>query len=132
MVLTLFQKKRKVFFLPFSHGLGLDYTHRLLSLSFLDDDNFDEYPEEEGWDYITMGNQKLVIKTAVIEDKRTAVEMISTYARDLEEHFAPYVDAALKTTIPLVGFVFDIGVRQAAAGVAPLLLNCLKKANAGE
>lgn len=94
------------------------------------DDNFDEYPEEEGWDYITMGNQKLVIKTAVIEDKRTAVEMISTYARDLEEHFAPYVDAALKTTIPLVGFVFDIGVRQAAAGVAPLLLNCLKKANA--
>ncbi|KAI9349471.1 armadillo-type protein [Zopfochytrium polystomum] len=94
------------------------------------EEEFEMYSQEEGWDFIKLGDQRLGIKTALVEDKRTAVEMLCTYAADLEAHFAPYVEKSLAVTLPLVGFVFDLGVRQAAARAAPLLLNCMKQANA--
>ncbi|KAJ1548515.1 hypothetical protein HK405_002894 [Cladochytrium tenue] len=94
------------------------------------DEDLDAFPADEGWDFVKLGDQRLGIKTAVVDDKRTAVEMICTYANDLEASFAPFVDSSLNCTLPLIGFVFDLGVRQAAARAVPLLLNCLKLANA--
>ncbi|KAJ3252760.1 hypothetical protein HDU77_004937 [Chytriomyces hyalinus] len=93
------------------------------------DESEDKYPEDEGWEFISLGNQKFGIKTNVLEDKHTAVEMICTYARDLEEHFVPYVQVVMETTVPLLNFVFHDGVRHAAASTIPLLFNCMKRAN---
>ncbi|ORY50953.1 ARM repeat-containing protein [Rhizoclosmatium globosum] len=93
------------------------------------DESEDKYPEEEGWEFISLGTQKFGIKTNVLEDKHTAVEMICTYARDLEEHFVPYVQKVMETTVPLLNFVFHDGVRHAAASTIPLLFNCMKRAN---
>ncbi|KAI9345625.1 armadillo-type protein [Obelidium mucronatum] len=93
------------------------------------DESEDKYPEEEGWEFISLGTQKFGIKTNVLEDKHTAVEMICTYARDLEEHFVPYVQQVMETTVPLLNFVFHDGVRHAAASTIPLLFNCMKRAN---
>ncbi|KAJ3143227.1 hypothetical protein HK100_000026 [Physocladia obscura] len=93
------------------------------------DESEDKYPEDEGWEFISLGNQKFGIKTNVLEDKHTAVEMICTYARDLEEHFVPYVQTVMETTVPLLNFVFHDGVRHAAASTIPLLFNCLKRAH---
>ncbi|KAI8620372.1 armadillo-type protein [Chytriomyces sp. MP71] len=94
-----------------------------------DENTDDKYPEEDGWEFISMGTQKFGIKTNVLEDKHTAVEMICTYARDLEEHFVPYVQQVMETTVPLLNFVFHDGVRHAAASTIPLLFNCMKRAN---
>ncbi|KAJ3339707.1 Importin-5, partial [Entophlyctis luteolus] len=98
-------------------------------MAVLDADESDEkYPEEDGWEFISLGNQRFGIKTNVLEDKHTAVEMICTYARDLEEHFVPFVKPVMETTVPLLNFVFHDGVRHAAASTIPLLFNCMKKA----
>ncbi|KAJ3075622.1 hypothetical protein HDU98_007434 [Podochytrium sp. JEL0797] len=99
-------------------------------MAVLDSDESEEkYPEDEGWEFISLGNQKFGIKTNVLEDKHTAVEMICTYARDLEEHFVPWVREVMATVVPLLNFVFHDGVRHAAASTIPLLFNCMKRAN---
>ncbi|KAJ3333055.1 hypothetical protein HDU76_011870 [Blyttiomyces sp. JEL0837] len=93
------------------------------------DDEEDKYPAEEGWEFQAFGDKKLGIKTSILEDKHTALEMICTYARDLEEYFVPFVPESLKIAVPLMSFSFHEGVREAAASTVPLLFNCLRRAN---
>ncbi|KAJ3408814.1 hypothetical protein HDV05_004749, partial [Chytridiales sp. JEL 0842] len=93
------------------------------------EDSMENYSEDEGWEFINVDGQKFGIKTNVLEDKHTAVEMLSTYARDLKEHFVPWVSKVLETVVPLLKFIFHEGVRHAAASTVPLLFRCLKAAN---
>jgi hypothetical protein len=49
------------------------------------------FNEDEGWEFITLADQqKFGIKTAGLDDKCTAMQMLVIYAKDLKEGFAEY------------------------------------------
>ena len=70
--------------------------------------------------------QKFGIKTAGLEDKSTACQMLVCYARELKEGFAPYTEQVVKLMVPLLKFYFHDLVRTAAAESLPFLLECAK------
>ncbi len=72
--------------------------------------------------------QSLAIKTSLLEDKCTAVEMILCYAQEMGAIFHPYVEGIMALVIPMLKFYLNEGVRYAAANVIPILLQCWVKA----
>ncbi|CAG8499248.1 1824_t:CDS:10 [Acaulospora colombiana] len=94
------------------------------------DDIESKYSPEDGWEFVGVEGQQIGIKTTVIEEKCTAVEMLICYARELGPAFHPYVENVLEIVLPLLKFYFHDGVRNAAAATIPHLLNSVKKANA--
>ncbi|CAG8478858.1 3893_t:CDS:10 [Diversispora eburnea] len=92
-----------------------------------DDDVESKYSAEDGWEFVGVEGQQIGIKTTVLEEKCTAVEMLICYARELGPAFQPYVDNVLEIVLPLLKFYFHDGVRNAAASTIPHLLNAIKK-----
>lgn len=88
-----------------------------------------KYPSEDGWEFVGINGQQIGIKTSVLEEKHTAIEMLVSYARDLGAGFLPYVAQVLEIALPLLKFYFHDGVRHAAAALIPLLLRDAKEAN---
>lgn len=88
-----------------------------------------KYPTEEGWEFVGINGQQIGIKTSVLEEKHTAIEMLVSYARDLGAGFLPYVAQVLEIALPLLKFYFHDGVRHASATLLPLLLRDAKEAN---
>jgi len=96
----------------------------------LDQEDLESQDEEEsgGWQYVSIGdNQNLGIRTAGLEDKATACQMLLCYARELKDGFAEYVDQVSELMIPLLKFYFHDGVRSAAAECLPYLLECSRQ-----
>jgi HEAT repeat protein len=94
-----------------------------------DEDAETNYSAEDGWEFVGVDGQQVGIKTTVLEEKCTAVEMLICYARELGAGFLPYITQVLDIVLPLLKFYFHDGVRHAAACVVPLLLQDAKKAN---
>jgi hypothetical protein len=85
------------------------------------------FNEDEGWEFITLADQqKFGIKTAGLDDKCTAMQMLVIYAKDLKEGFAEYAIPVSKIMIPHLRFYFHELVRAAAAEILPYLLECVK------
>jgi len=83
--------------------------------------------EEEGWEFVTLGDQqKFGIKTAGLEDKSTACQMLVHYARELKDGFSEYTEQVVKIMVPLLKFYFHDTVRITAAESLPYLLECAK------
>ena len=62
-------------------------------LFLVDDPNSANVDEDDGWEFVNLGEQqKFGIKTAGLEDKSTACQMLVHYARELKEGFAEYVE----------------------------------------
>ena len=80
--------------------------------------------EEESDDVATydVGDQKISINTAVLEEKATACSMVLCYAEELKENFYPYIEQVAEIMMPLVKFFFHEEVRKAAAQTLPELL----------
>lgn len=57
--------------------------------------------------------QSFGIKTAGLEDKSTACDMLVCYAKELNEAFVDYVEPVLTLMIPLLKFYFHDDVRWA-------------------
>lgn len=89
-----------------------------------------KYSAEDGWEFVGVEGQQIGIKTTVLEEKCTAVEMLICYARELGAGFLPYVERVMDIVMPLLKFYFHDGVRHAAACVVPLLIQCVQKAHA--
>ncbi|EGF83115.1 hypothetical protein BATDEDRAFT_33995 [Batrachochytrium dendrobatidis JAM81] len=90
----------------------------------------DEDPSsEDGWEVMNTGLQRMAIKTAYIDDKCTAVEMLMCYVKELGPLFHPHVEETMQMILPMFGFIFHDGVRIAAASVVPLLLQSWVKAD---
>jgi hypothetical protein len=69
-------------------------------------------------------------KASALEDKNTAIELITIYAQILEENFEPYVMETMeKIAVPGLAFFFHDPVRVSAAKLIPQLLNSYKKAH---
>jgi hypothetical protein len=93
-----------------------------------EDASAEQYTEEEGWELMAAGDKSLAIKTSVLEDKCTAVEMLLCYAQEMGPIFHPYVETVVKIITPLLKFYLNDGVRYAAASVIPVLMQCWIKA----
>merc|ERR1719187_2808426 len=82
---------------------------------------------EEGWEFVNLGEQqKFGIKTAGLEDKSTACQMLVHYARELKDGFSEYTEEVVKIMVPLLKFYFHDTVRVTAAESLPHLLECAK------
>lgn len=66
--------------------------------------------------------------TSEIEEKSMALQMLQVFATYLEELYAPYVEGTTKIAEPMLTFHPNQGLRKEAAGLLPVLLQCLKKA----
>jgi len=62
-------------------------------LSLVDDPQQAAANEDEGWEFVNLGDQqKFGIKTAGLEDKSTACQMLVHYARELKDGFVEYTE----------------------------------------
>lgn len=94
-----------------------------------DDEQIEQVGEDEGWELVPLKGKVIGIKTSALEDKNTAIELITIYAQILEEAFEPYVLQTMeKIAVPGLAFFFHDPVRVSAAKLIPQLLNSFKKA----
>ncbi|KAJ5625631.1 hypothetical protein N7510_001940 [Penicillium lagena] len=95
-----------------------------------DEDQIEQVEQDEGWELVPLKGKIIGIKTSALEDKNTAIELITIYAQILEEAFEPYVlETMEKIAVPGIAFFFHDPVRVSAAKLIPQLLNSYKKAH---
>lgn len=60
-------------------------------MAVLDSDEMKSLENDSEWQFVTLGDQQnFGIRTAGLEDKATACQMLVCYARELKDGFAPY------------------------------------------
>ena len=83
---------------------------------------------EEGVESVTValgnggGHKRITIRTSALEEKASAIGMLSTYAEELKAAFFPYVGEVAQVLLPLIKFQYLDDVRLAAMGAMPELL----------
>lgn len=93
-------------------------------ITVCDSEDTDEGGEQDDWQFVHLGdNQSFGIRTAGLEEKATACEMLVCYARELKHHFVEYVDEVATLMIPLLKFYFNDQVRSSASEIMPYLLS---------
>ncbi|KAJ5679014.1 Importin subunit beta-3 [Penicillium macrosclerotiorum] len=98
-----------------------------------DEDQIEQVEQDEGWELVPLKGKVIGIKTSALEDKNTAIELITIYAQILEEAFEPYVlETMERIAVPGLAFFFHDPVRVSAAKLIPQLLNSYKKAHGGQ
>uniref|UniRef100_A0A8C1CB84 Karyopherin (importin) beta 3 n=1 Tax=Cyprinus carpio carpio TaxID=630221 RepID=A0A8C1CB84_CYPCA len=96
-------------------------------VALLDTQDMENMSEDDGWEFVNLGDQQSFgIKTAGLEEKATACQMLVCYAKELKEGFVEYTEQVVKLMVPLLKFYFHDGVRVAAAESMPLLLECAR------
>ncbi|KAG7304294.1 hypothetical protein JYU34_011235 [Plutella xylostella] len=96
-------------------------------VALLDNDDLETIEGDLDWHFVTLGEQQnFGIKTAGLEDKASACDMLVCYARELKEAFAEYAEDVVKLMVPMLKFYFHDGVRTAAAESLPYLLECAR------
>lgn len=96
-------------------------------VAFLDNDEVEDIESDVDWSFINLGEQQnFAIRTAGMEDKACACEMLVCYARELKEGFADFAEEVVRLMVPMLKFYFHDGVRTAAAESLPYLLDCAK------
>lgn len=105
---------------PLIASASLDAPIRIHDINAPEDDT------ELGWDYIDMGEAKISIHTAVLDEKAQACHSIFSYAAEMKEHFFPYVEQCSKLLVPLMTFGYHDGVRGAALSIMPELIESTK------
>jgi hypothetical protein len=121
-------------FVPFLSGVIPPLTELAAAKADIqlleDDDQVAALQDEEGWDLVPVKGKVLGIKTATLDDKHMAIELIVIYVQVLEEAFVPYVNEIMdKIALPGLAFFFHDPVRVASAKCVPALLNVYKKAH---
>lgn len=97
-------------------------------VALLDQDELDQYENQEDWQVVNMGEQqKLAIKTAGMEDKANAFQMLVSYLRELGGQLGDYLEEIVKLMVNHLRFYFHEVVRMYAAESLPLLLDSAKE-----
>ncbi|XP_017765333.1 PREDICTED: importin-5 isoform X3 [Eufriesea mexicana] len=113
-------------YLPLVMGPVLRTAAMQTEVVFLDNEDM-EGMDDVDWEFISLGEQQnFGIKTAGLEDKASACEMLVCYARELKEGFADYAEEVVRLMVPMLKYYFHDGVRTAAAASLPYLLDCAK------
>ncbi|KAG2431232.1 hypothetical protein HXX76_009760 [Chlamydomonas incerta] len=94
-----------------------------------DEVNAEDLPDD--MEAIAMGDKCLMYRSSILEEKATAVNMLSCYAEELKEGFWAYVGPVLKLVLngvegqsPLIKFYLNEEIRRSAAALLPSLLRC--------
>lgn len=120
-------------FVPYLPGVMpplLEYASAKADIQLLEDNDQVQAIEEEGWELVPLKGKVIGIKTSVLEEKNTAIELITIYAQILEASFESYVlDTADRIALPGLAFFFHDPVRVSSAKLVPQLLNSYKKAH---
>ncbi|VDN92315.1 unnamed protein product [Brugia pahangi] len=96
-------------------------------VTLMNDEDIANQEEDPDWNFVPLGDQKMFgIKTAGLEDKATACEMLVCYARELKSAFSPYIEPVTQLMLPHLKFMFHDAVRSAAADIFPCLLECAR------
>lgn len=96
-------------------------------VALLDNEDMEDVEGDVDWQFVSLGEQQnFGIKTAGLEDKASACEMLVCYARELKDGFADYAEEVVRLMVPMLKFYFHDGVRTAAAESLPCLLDCAK------
>lgn len=117
-------------FLPFLDGVMpplvvLASAKADIQLLENDDELLDQ---DDGWELVPLKGKVIGIKTQTLEDKNTAIELITIYAQILEKDFSRYVNSIMTTiALPSLAFFFHDPVRLSAAKLIPALLSSCKK-----
>uniref|UniRef100_A0A8D3D1K7 Importin subunit beta-1/Transportin-1-like TPR repeats domain-containing protein n=1 Tax=Scophthalmus maximus TaxID=52904 RepID=A0A8D3D1K7_SCOMX len=94
-------------------------------VALLDTQDMENISEDDGWEFVNLGDQQSFgIKTAGLEEKATACQMLVCYAKELKEGFVEYTEQVVKL-VRGVSITFS-RVRVAAAESMPLLLECAR------
>ncbi|KAL1952456.1 hypothetical protein VTO42DRAFT_5376 [Malbranchea cinnamomea] len=89
-----------------------------------------EIEQDDNWELLPLKDKVIGIRTSALEDKNTAIELITIYAQVLDAAFEPFVIQTLDNiAIPSLAFFFHDPVRVSAAKLIPRLLNSYKKAH---
>ncbi|XP_028164572.1 importin-5 [Ostrinia furnacalis] len=96
-------------------------------VALLDNEDLESIEGDLDWHFVTLGEQQnFGIKTAGLEDKASACDMLVCYARELKEAFAEYAEDVVRLMVPMLKFYFHDNVRTAAAESLPYLLECAR------
>uniref|UniRef100_A0A4W5L6I0 Karyopherin (importin) beta 3 n=1 Tax=Hucho hucho TaxID=62062 RepID=A0A4W5L6I0_9TELE len=101
-------------------------------VALLDTQDMENMSEDDGWEFVNLGDQQSFgIKTAGLEEKATACQMLVCYAKELKEGFVEYTEQVVKLMVPLLKFYFHddilfMGVLITSAESMPLLLECAR------
>ena len=108
----------------------LNFASAKADIQLLEDEDQVQAIEDEGWELVPIKGKVIGIKTSTLEEKNTAIELITIYARILEANFESYVlGIAEKIAFTGLTFFFHDPVRVSAAKLIPPLLNSYKKAH---
>lgn len=114
-------------YLPLVMGPVMRTAAMKPEVALLDNDEVEDIEGDVDWSFINLGEQQnFAIRTAGMEDKASACEMLVCYARELKEGFADYAEEVVRLMVPMLKFYFHDGVRTAAAESLPCLLDCAK------
>lgn len=114
-------------YLPLVMGPVMRTAAMKPEVAFLDNDEVEDIEGDVDWSFINLGEQQnFAIRTAGMEDKAAACDMLVCYARELKEGFADFAEEVVRLMVPMLKFYFHDGVRTAAAESLPYLLDCAK------
>lgn len=114
-------------YLPLVMGPVMRTAGMKPEVALLDNDEVEDIEGDVDWSFINLGEQQnFAIRTAGMEDKASACEMLVCYARELKDGFADYAEEVVRLMVPMLKFYFHDGVRTAAAESLPYLLDCAK------
>lgn len=112
-------------YLPLVMGPVLRAASLKPEVAVLDSEDLPEVENDTDWQFVTLGDQQSFgIKTAGLEEKSTACQMLVCYARELKEGFASYTEEVVNIMVPLLKFFFHDEVRMSAAESLPYLIEC--------
>uniref|UniRef100_A0A8C4P0Y8 Importin-5 n=1 Tax=Dicentrarchus labrax TaxID=13489 RepID=A0A8C4P0Y8_DICLA len=75
-------------------------------VALLDTQDMENISEDDGWEFVNLGDQQSFgIKTAGLEEKATACQMLVCYAKELKEGFVEYTEQVVKLMVPLLNGV---------------------------
>ena len=114
-------------YLPMVMGPVIKAASLKPEVALVDSDDMKVLEGDTDWQFVTLGDQQSFgIRTAGLEEKSTACQMLVCYARELKEGFAEYTEQVVHLMVPLLKFYFHDNVRIAAAESMPYLLDCAK------
>jgi importin-5 len=120
-------------FVPYLPGVMpplIELASARADIQLLEDQDQVQAIEDEGWELVPLKGKVIGIKTSSLEEKNTAIELITIYAQILEGSFESYVlDIANRIAFPGLSFFFHDPVRVSSAKLIPQLLNSYKKAH---
>ena len=82
--------------------------------TYCSSDEEDERFESDAWTTIKLEGQSVGIKSAVLEEKCQALEMLLVYVSTLGGSFAPYLTQSFELVLPALRFYFHVGVQETA------------------